>query len=82
MLIKKAYEALNPGGAYMIIENIVNEERTNVDAFIISLTMLLETKGGFNFTFSDFEGWVKKAGFSKTELIPELAYGGALIAYK
>jgi len=82
MLIKKTYDALTPGGAFIVIENIINEERNNLDAFIFSLTMLLETNGGFNFTFADFEGWVKKVGFSKTELIPQLAYGGALIAYK
>jgi len=81
MLIKKAFEGLNSGGAFIVIENIIDEERKNPQGIMISLTMMLETRGGFNFGFSEFEGWTKKAGFSKTELIA-LANGSAAVAYK
>jgi hypothetical protein len=32
----------------------------------MSLNMLIETPGGFDYTGADCKGWMKKAGFRKT----------------
>lgn len=48
----------------------------------MSLTMLLETRGGFNFAFNEYTEWVKSAGFKKTEVISLVGGKSAAIAYK
>ncbi|MFB6258892.1 MAG: methyltransferase [Flavobacteriales bacterium] len=83
MLLKKAYEALNEGGALIVIENIIdNERRENVPGLMMSLNMLIETEEGANFTGTDFEEWAKETGFRKVELMPLAGPSSAAIAYK
>jgi hypothetical protein len=83
MLMKKAYDALPEGGAYVAIENIIdNERRQNVFGMMMSLNMLIETGKGFDYTFADFNKWAKKIGFKSTALLPLAGPTSAAIAYK
>jgi O-methyltransferase domain/Dimerisation domain len=67
MLIKKAWEALPPGGAFIVYECIIDDDRsTNAFGLLMSLNMLIETPGGFDYTGSDCAGWMKDAGFQET----------------
>jgi precorrin-6B methylase 2 len=82
-LIGKAYEALPKGGSLVIIENIIDDERReNVFGLLMSLNMLIETPGGFDFTGADFTGWAKEAGFETTRIIPLTGASSAAIATK
>ena len=82
-LMKKAYNSLPKGGAFVCIENIIdNDRRKNAFGLMMSLNMMIESKGGFDFTFNDFEGWAKQTGFSKAELLPLAGPSSAAIAYK
>jgi len=64
MLIRKAYEALPEGGAYIVLECIIDDDRsTNAIGLMMSLNMLIETPGGFDFTGADCTGWMEEAGF-------------------
>lgn len=81
-LIQKAFEALPKGGAFVVIENIIDDERRqNVFGLMMSLNMLIETGTGFDYTFADFTGWAKGAGFAKTSLLPLAGPTSAAIAY-
>ncbi len=81
-LMKKAYEAIPEGGAFVAIENVIDEERKqNVFGMMMSLNMLIETGKGFDYTYSDFKKWAKIVGFKTTSIIP-LAPASAAIAYK
>lgn len=83
LLIKKAYEALSPGGALVAIENVIDEQRKeNTFGLMMSLNMLIETGKGFDYTFSDFTAWAKAAGFKNTAIIPLTGPTSAAIAYK
>ncbi|HSH19094.1 MAG TPA: methyltransferase, partial [Draconibacterium sp.] len=83
MLINKAYNALPLGGALVVIENIIDNDRSkNAFGLMMSLNMLIETPGGFDYTASDIEGWVKEAGFRKTSLMPLTGPSSAFIAIK
>ena len=83
MLLKKAYDALPAGGALIVIENVIDDERTkNAFGLMMSLNMLIETPGGFDFSFSDFDQWVKEAGFRETSLLPLTGPTSAAIAIK
>jgi hypothetical protein len=66
MLMKKAYDALPQGGALVVIENIIDNNRSkNAFGLMISLTMLIETPAGFDFTAEDFNGWANEIGLAK-----------------
>jgi precorrin-6B methylase 2 len=82
-LMKKAYEALPKGGAFVCIENIIDNDRSkNAFGLLMSLNMLIESKGGSDFTFNDFDRWAHRTGFTKTEWMPLAGPTSAAIAYK
>lgn len=63
-LVAKAYKALNPGGAIIVYDAMIDNEReTNTFALLMSLNMLIETAGGFDYTPNQCEEWLKEAGF-------------------
>jgi hypothetical protein len=67
MLIRKAYEALPAGGALVVYESIIDDDRSkNSFGLLMSLNMLIETPGGFDYTGADCMGWMKEAGFTNT----------------
>ena len=83
ILIQKAYDALPQGGAFVVIESIIDDERKeNVFGMMMSLNMLIETGNGYNFSFADFNKWTKKIGFKSTALLPLSGPTSAAIAYK
>ena len=83
MLMKKAYDALPEGGAFVAIEGIIDDERKkNVFGMMMSLNMLIETGKGFDYTFADFNKWAKAVGFKSTALMPLAGPSSAAIAYK
>jgi hypothetical protein len=64
MLIAKAHAALNPGGALVVYDSIIDDDRSkNAFGLMMSLNMLIETPGGFDYTGADCIGWMKEAGF-------------------
>ena len=67
MLIRKAYEAIPAGGAFIVFEAIIDDDRSkNAFGLMMSLNMLIQTSGGFDFTGADCQGWMKDAGFRET----------------
>lgn len=70
-LIKKAYDALPDGGALIVYEHLIDDERrANVAGLLVSLIMLLESRGGFDYTGADCRGWMREAGFKKSYVEP------------
>lgn len=68
-LIGKAYAALPAGGALLIYEALIDDERRqNAFGLLMSLNMLIETSGGFDYTGADCSGWLKAAGFRTTRV--------------
>jgi hypothetical protein len=67
MLVRKAYDAIPDGGAFIVYESIIDDERSqNTFGLLMSLNMLIETPGGFDYTGADCAGWMKEIGFKKT----------------
>ena len=65
MLIRKAFDAVPTGGALIVYESIIDDDRSkNAFGLMMSLNMLIETPGGFDYTGADCAGWMKEAGFS------------------
>lgn len=83
MLIRKAYDALPEGGAFIAIEALIDDDRRkNAFGLLMSLNMLIEFGVAFDFTGADFERWTKEAGFRRVEVIPLAGPSSAAIAYK
>ncbi|MFZ0634334.1 MAG: methyltransferase [Candidatus Acidiferrales bacterium] len=69
LLIRKAYEAVPEGGALIVYDSIIDEDRSkNAFGLLMSLNMLIETSGGFDYSGSDCTGWMKEAGFRQTRV--------------
>jgi O-methyltransferase/methyltransferase family protein len=82
-LIKSAYEALPEGGAFIVIENLIDDaRRENAFGLMMSLNMLIEFGDAFDFTGADFVGWCREAGFREVEILPLAGPSSAGVAYK
>jgi O-methyltransferase domain/Dimerisation domain len=69
LLVRKAYETVPRGGALIVYESIIDDDRSkNVFGLLMSLNMLIETPGGFDYTGADCCGWMKEAGFRETRV--------------
>ena len=83
MLIAKAFAAIPAGGALVVYEALIDDERsTNAFGLMMSLNMLIETPGGFDYTGADCCAWMKEAGFSQTEVHPLVGPDSMVIGIK
>lgn len=70
-LLKKAYDALPSGGALIVYERLIDDERRlNTAGLMASLNMLVMTAGGFDYSGADCKGWMIDAGFRDAEITP------------
>ena len=68
-LLRKAHDALPDGGALIVYEAIIDDARSaNAFGLLMSLNMLIETPGGFDYTGADCCGWMQEAGFRETRV--------------
>lgn len=84
-ILRKCFEALPTGGAVVISELLVNDEKTGpASAALTSLNMLIETVGGRNYTPTEYRAWLNDAGFHEIRVVWFEAAGanGAVIGYK
>lgn len=66
MLITKAYEVLPENGALIVYDTVLdNERRQNSFGLLMSLNMLIATRGGFDYTGNECTSWMHEAGFRK-----------------
>ena len=82
-LIRSAYDALPDGGAFIVIESLIDDERReNAFGLMMSLNMLIEFGDAFDYTGADFAGWCREVGFRETEILPLTGPSSAGVAYK
>ena len=83
MLIRKAYDALPQGGAFVVIEALIDDaRRENAFGLLMSLNMLIEFGDAFDYSGSDFANWCREVGFREFEIIPLTGPSSAAVAYK
>ena len=69
MLLQKAHAALPDGGALIVYEALIDDDRrSNAFGLLMSLNMLIETPGGFDYTGADCQQWMRDAGFRETRV--------------
>ncbi|MGI9149587.1 MAG: methyltransferase [Chloroflexota bacterium] len=69
LLISKAYAALPEGGALIVYEPMIDDERRhNAFGLLMSLNLQVSLFGGFSATGAEIRGWLRDAGFRETSL--------------
>ena len=82
-LIRAAYDALRPGGAFVVIEALIdNARRENVFGLLMSLNMLIEFGDAFDYSAADFERWCREVGFERFDVMHLAGPSSAAVAYK
>ncbi|HZI20851.1 MAG TPA: methyltransferase [Pyrinomonadaceae bacterium] len=68
-LLRKAYDALPEGGSLIVYEALIDDNRReNTFGLLMSLNMLIETPGGFDYTGADCRAWMSEVGFRETRV--------------
>jgi O-methyltransferase domain/Dimerisation domain len=82
-LLRKAFAALPKGGAVVVYDAIIDDDRRqNAFGLMMSLNMLIETAGGFDYTGEDCQGWMREVGFAKMWIEPLVGPDSMVIGLK
>jgi hypothetical protein len=82
LLLQKAYDALPKGGALIVYEAIIDDDRrVNAFGLLMSLNMLIEGLG-FDFTGADCRGWMADAGFRESYVEPLVGPDSMVVGIK
>jgi hypothetical protein len=82
-LLDNAFAALSKGGAVVVYDAIIDDDRRqNAFGLMMSLNMLIETAGGFDYTGEDCQDWMREVGFSKTRVEPLVGPDSMVIGFK
>ncbi|WP_314177978.1 methyltransferase [Streptomyces winkii] len=71
-LVRRAYEALRPGGMLLVYDRMIDEERRDPQRLLYSLYMRLVSPMGSEYRAVDCAGWLREAGFSEVWAEPLL----------
>ncbi|HUI61969.1 MAG TPA: methyltransferase, partial [Steroidobacteraceae bacterium] len=83
LLLQKAYAQLPRRGALIVYDAMIDDARSsNTAGLLMSLNMLIETPGGFDYTPSDCRGWMRATGFRRTTVVPLTPVESMVIATK
>jgi O-methyltransferase domain/Dimerisation domain len=82
-LLAKAYKTLPKGGAIIVYDAVIDDaRRQNAFGLLMSLNMLIETRGGFDYTGAECQEWMREAGFSATRVEPLVGPDSMVIGLK
>ena len=71
LLLEKAFQALAPGGALIVYDPLIDDDRcVRAHSLLSSLNMLIETAGGFEYTGAECRSWMKQVGFRDIRIEP------------
>ena len=83
LLLQKAYAALPKRGVLIVYDAMIDDARSrNTFGLLMSLNMLIETPGGFDYTAADCRAWMRATGFRNTSVVPLTAAESMVIATK
>ncbi|MEV0396826.1 methyltransferase [Polymorphospora rubra] len=84
-ILGRCFDALPSGGAVVICELLLNDDRTGpADAALMGMNMLVETEGGRNYSGAEYRDWLARSGFTDIRVVPFDAPGanGAVIGHR
>lgn len=80
--MKRAYDALNPGGVLLVYDRMLEPGPSYVESLVISLDMLLVTYGGSEYTAAELVGHAEAAGFESSTIQSLGEYDTLVVAQK
>ena len=82
MLMKKASTAVKPGGALVVYDKLIDDDRcVRAHSLLASVNMLIETPAGFEYTAAECIGWMEQVGFRDIRLEELGALHSAVIGF-
>ena len=82
-LIATVFAALPPGGAFLVHEALIDDDRRqHAYGLLMSLNMLIDTHGGFDFTGAECTAWMQEAGFRATRIAPLAGHDALVVGIK
>ncbi|MBV9013314.1 MAG: hypothetical protein JO272_14945 [Pseudonocardiales bacterium] len=67
LLLHKAYDALPSGGAVIVYDAIIDDQRrSSTHGLLMSLNMLIQNPGGSEYTGADCRAWMQETGFRES----------------
>lgn len=79
-LFQKCWESLEPGGALLIRDYILENTKTKPRrGAVFAVNMLVATQGGKNYTLEELEQSLKKCGFEDIHFVEENPEGDSLL---
>ncbi len=83
MLLRKAHQALPEGGALIVYESLIDDDRrTNTFGMLMSVNMLIETQEGFDYTGADCRSWMADVGFRDSYVEPLVGPDSMVVGIK
>ncbi|MEU7146154.1 methyltransferase [Nocardia sp. NPDC046473] len=68
-LLQRAWPAVRPGGAVVIYDQMLDNERSDPHKLLASLNVRLVREGGSEYTVEECTAWAEKAGFRVTTVV-------------
>ncbi len=82
-LLTKAHRALPDGGALIVYESLIDDERrTNTFGLLMSVGMLLVTHAGFDYTGAQCRSWMSHVGFRDSYIEPLVGPDSMVVGLK
>ena len=70
-LLAKCCAALPAGGCLIVYDAVIDDDRRqNAFGLLMSLNMLIETPGGFDYTGAQCRAWMEEVGFTQVRVEP------------
>jgi SAM-dependent methyltransferase len=66
VLVRRAFEALRPGGTLFVYDRMIDDERSDPRSLMYSLYMRLVSPAGSEYRATDCRAWMRAAGFQRT----------------
>lgn len=82
VLVKKAFQAVRPGGALIIYDRMLADVPSDPENLVISLDMLLTTEGGSEYPAEECREWIEEAGFVFESVKPLGEHDTLIVARK
>jgi hypothetical protein len=77
-LVRKAFRAVRPGGAFIVYDPMPDPDRPDLDSTVASLHMLVMSPAGAGYRPSECVGWMTDAGFTGVST-RKLSMGNSLV---
>jgi hypothetical protein len=77
-LVHAAYPAVRPGGALVVYDQLIDDDRRDPQKLLQSLNVRLVRSGGSEYTVAELRGWAESAGFVFDRAVPLATVGSDL----